>query len=355
MEKQKNLFILHTQYNIILGASVALAQYSNCQNDLIVYAEFTVSDEYKSRLSSVFNNVYFIREKYQPLPIGLVEAEMRLAREYRVHMHTEAFATRYDHVLMSQENPLDCLILGHSKSKNPSCTCSDIEEDCYYSNSPSLNNPDYKRPQGHNRIHKLRKLLYGKKYIASTETFFYGQSVFYNDYYVLYPDLLRPQLQGKTTHQIEPSALVKSVGMLYNSDSSYIPDAKKYYLFFFDLLERYNDVDSIKAVVKNLYEKAVSEGALFLAKYHPRETDKLHLGDNIFEIPASIPAEKLLCDLVQKDVTVLGNATTAVIVANKLGFKTVCIAKINNTDNPVMLEQMSRMGIHIPSKVEEVL
>lgn len=95
---------------------------------------------------------------------------------------------------------------------------------------------------------------------------------------------------------------------------------------------------------------------MILLKYHPRETQKYAFDSgNIYEIESIIPAEKLLADLSDKHVTVIGNATTSILVSNKLGFRTYSIAKACGLNNQQMFRQMNNMGIHIPVDLQELI
>lgn len=351
-----NLFILHTQYNIILGSAIALNKCKGNCNDLIIYAEFSVSDDYRKSINKIFDQVYYIRDRFQPKPKGILKSEIALWKEYRMYRNSPFYEKRYDHVFLSQERPLDCMILGHIKQSYKECICSDIEEDCYYSSRSELNNPKYKAPKRKNIIHSLRKILYGRKYLHQTNWFFYGCSSFYNDYYVIYPTCLRLQLQSRNVKivGVNKDEIAIAVNTIYGQEKTTVPQVNKYYLFFFDLLERYKDPEGIKVIVEKLLSKASSEDAILLLKYHPRETQKYTIKGPVIEVPTVVPAEKLLCDLMDKNVIVFGNATTSIIVANLLGYKTYSIAKINGSDNVAMLDKFVEMGLSVPSTIENI-
>lgn len=349
-----NLFVMHTQYNIILSSSIVLNRLSNQHNDLIVYAEFNITEQYKQKLQAIFNNVFFIREKFEPLPKERIREEILLFYEYKKFYHSILAKIKYDNIFLSQDRPLDCLIVGHFKKKKR-CVCSDIEEDCYYSLRKKLNEPNYIRPQKIYVLHKLRKLIYGKKYLYETSRFFYGQSSFFDTYYVLYPNCVRPELMQAKLSEIFIDEIEYTIGKIYDSQV-FIPVSPKYYLLFFDLIERYKDINKINNIFSKIANKAKEEDALLLIKYHPRETVKFDTisYNNIYEIQSSIPAEKVLCDLKGKDLIVIGNATTSILVANKFGFVTKSIAKIICSDNEVMMNKFKTMGIEVPESIDNL-
>ena len=203
----------------------------------------------------------------------------------------------------------------------------------------------------------LRKMLYGRKYKSDSYkgVYIYGQTGYFNSIYAIFPELIRPQLSHLEKRSINKDSIIRACEALYANVSIIIPEASKYFLFFFDLLERYNNQDAIKSIIGQIVTKAEKENAVILLKYHPRETDKFNMKqDSVMEIPSIIPAEKLLCNLKGKNVTVYGNATTAVIIAAKMEFNTISIAGLEGTDNTYMIQQFRNMGILVPSVISEI-
>ena len=353
----KNLYILHTQYNIILGTGILLNRFKEAQNDLVVYAEFTLTDAYKRNLESVYDHVLYIREKFEPAKVGLLANEIVLAKEWRQYKDSPYYRTCYDNIFISQDRALEALIVGYSIKKNKNCNYWDIEEDCYYSIDPAMNALDYNPGWHTRRTWAIRKILYGSTYFTEKNKgkYIYGQSSYFNGIYAIFPNLIRPQLSDKQAVDITVKEIVDGTTLLYNTDKTYLPNNVNTYLFFFDLLERYNNLKVIKLIVEQIVSKANNDSAAILLKYHPRETNKFDFNmDNIFEIPSIIPAEKILCDLKGRKVTVYGNATTSVIVSAKFGFNTVSIAGIEGSNNTYMIEQFENMGIRVPKDISDI-
>ena len=352
-----NLFILHTQYNIILGTSVLLDEFKDCRNDLLVYAEFTVSDELKNSLSCIYDNVFYIREKFEPLIKGTINTERSLWNHWILFKNSPYYKTSYDNVFISQDRPLETLIVNRCKRLNPNCHFANIEEDSYYSIMPEQNEPDYSIGWHTKRPWLIRKLIYGSLYNSDDRKchYIYGQASYFSTIYSLFPEVVRPQLSHLKKKLIAKESIVQACKCLYSDTEISIPNSSQYYLFFFDLLERYRKPDVIRNIVDNIVEKARTERAIVLLKYHPREMQKFEFEqDGIIEIPFIIPAEILLCDLEKKNVTVFGNATTALIVASKLGFNTISVAGIEGSNNNYMINKFREMGIEVPDSIEEI-
>ena len=67
-----NLFILHTQYNLILGSSIA-KQHESDYNVLILYPEFRVTDRILENLKTSFSKIIVLRENFDSEKYGIAE------------------------------------------------------------------------------------------------------------------------------------------------------------------------------------------------------------------------------------------------------------------------------------------
>lgn len=358
---KKNLFILHTQYNIILGTGIMINRFKECQNDLIVYAEFSLNDNYKNILERVFNNVLYIRECFEPLQEGLWKIEKKLYKEYQLYKKNAIYKTAYDNSFISQDRALEKLIVGHCKELNSNCKFWGIDDGCdsYFSINPIMNNPDYMHGWHTKRSWIVRKLLYGSTYCTDERSglYIYGQSSYFDGLYVIHPEAIRPQLKNKLAIEIKQKEILDGVNSLYGSIHYDIKESPQYALFFFDLLDRYNKPEKIKLIVERIIKLSSDKGIKVLLKYHPRESNKFDFkekNERIIEIPSILPAEKLLCDLLGRKVTVYGNASTSVIVSVKFGFNTVSIAGLEGSNNIYMIKQFEKMGIRVPNEISEI-
>ena len=349
----KNLFIMHTQYNLILSAAV-MQRAQGAENTLVLHAEFALSDEMRLTLSQVFDRVIVVSDRFLDCKSALQEIrQIRSLMKKVKAIKNESF----DNVYMSQERIFDMIVYERAKRKNPHVRCYNIEEDAYYSFDGKYNADNYVYKES-KRL-KRRKLLYalllaGYPYNYKDIHYCYGMSSEYHGVHLLYPHLARKELQGKELIEITSPMLVSGIDSIYSDKKTDYPDAEKYTLFFFDLMSRYKDVDRVKSIVREIVKKSYAEGRRVLFKYHPRETDKFTDFEGEFEIPHIIPAEKVLLDLKNKDTVVMGNATTACIVAAKLGFKVISICKIEIPNNAKMHTTMEKMGILCVENTDDI-
>lgn len=340
----KNLFIMHTQYNLILSAAV-LSKLKDGENTLVLYSEFSVSEDMRASLSRLFDRVLVVRDRFYPLPNPLKEIWQIRKDMKKVKCLRNA---HFDNIYMSQERIFDMILCARAKKINPTARCYHIEEDAYYSINEKFNDPAFEyrlTPRQRRRRFLYALLLAGYPYDYKDVHYCYGMSRQYHGAYLQFPALARRELQGKELMEIDASQLATGIQDIYRDQRTHIPTADKYTLFFFDLMNRYKDVEQVKATVTQIINASKAAGRTVLLKYHPRETDKFPAMDGCFEIPHIVPAEKVLYDLMGTDTLVMGNATTSCIVAAKLGFRVISICKTQFPTNEKMHTVMENMGV----------
>ncbi len=331
-----------------------MSRYENSENTLVLFSEFTLNDDMRTALARVFDRIIVVRDRFMPVMRTLDEVKFTRKCLKKVKSIRNE---RFDNIYMSQERTFDMIMCARAKKVNPKARCYDIEEDAYYSIDEKINADDYVQTSSSKA--KLRKfiirLLYtGYPYNYEESVYCYGMSSEYHGANLLFPQLARRELAGKELIEITSEELSRGIEEIYSDVSTQYPDGDKYALFFFDLMNRYKNLEKVKEIVKEIIEIAVHEGRTVLFKYHPRETEKFDDVDGVYELPHLIPAEKILSDLKGRDVVVMGNATTSCIVAAKLGFEVLSISKIEFPTNKKIHEVMKKMGILCIEDVREI-
>lgn len=340
----KNLFIMHTQYNLILSAAV-MSRFKDAENTLVLYSEFTLSDELRKTLYEMFDRVIIVRDKF-----GVAKSLVDDAKTIRsfVKKTDSIKKERFDNIFMSQERIFDLVLCTRAKRRNPSVRCYNIEEDAYYSINEKYNQDDFVYSASRN--HKFRQFVYallllGYPYNYRETPYCYGMSKEYDGANLLFPSLARRELKEKELIEITEKELAFGISSIYSDNKTDSLDGEKLAVFFFDLMNRYKNPENVKEITQKLIKEALKSGRKVLLKYHPRETDKFEKIEGTYEIPHIIPAEKVLLDIKDNDAVVVGNATTSCVVAAKLGFKVISICKIEFPTNKKIHEVMEKMGI----------
>jgi hypothetical protein len=355
---------MHTQYNLILAAGIVREIYAQDCNVLVLCAEFTLDPQLLENMKGLFDEVYIARDHF-------MEAGVRWHAEKDLfHLWNRVkklVYKKFDRVFLSQDRELETTLLS-SLHKNSDFELIDIEEDCYYSiddrrNYLPLDQLEHEHKAGltiksklwHTFVKAERTLLYGRNtyYYAN---YFYGMNPKFNAAYVLYPSLVRTEMQNKTLMEVDAGMLCAGIESLYHQIS--LPTySGRFVLYFFDLIERYRDSSTIEKGVCRIVEYCAAQRVPFICKLHPRETRDFEILKHpvVKVLDKVIPGEKLLYDLQGTLTTVIGNVTTVCQVAKKMGFKVISISKMERSGNEKQMYVYERMGIELPECMDEML
>lgn len=347
---KNNLFILHTQYNLILGVGVLKKYFSSDNNDLIIYPEFQLDEKWKEKLESLFTRVYYVREKFEPLKKGFddvkeISSQFLSCRKF--------LRGKYDQIVISQDRYLENLIVQHLKKKNSSLVCSAVEEDVYYSlndnrESVRAKSTAYVKPL-------LFKALTGvwkrPEYVVC-----YGSSSYVDTVYMIYPELVRKELNNKRIIELTKSEIQEGIKSLYLCDVS-STEKKMKVIIASDLLERYKNKDAVLKAFEIVKRWCDGKGVQLYIKYHPRENNKLDLGEDVVELPTRVAIEKLLMEENPENTVMVGNVSTALYISKKLGYRTLSVVGINGGNQIIqgVYEQMKILVPNNPNKINEML
>ena len=187
-----NLFVMHTQYNLILSCGVIKKHFNDSYNVLILYAEFNLGSQLKEKLEECFDKVYYVQDKYT-YSANTFKEDLKLIKY--MYKTKNLLNKTYDNVFISQENIYETYLLS-KLSKKCNFGCYAIEEDVYYSVNNAFNiDPPCKGQTSF--LGKCRKcfldILLGKN-ICKQFVYFYGQNTMYDANYVLFPHQVRKEL-----------------------------------------------------------------------------------------------------------------------------------------------------------------
>jgi len=342
----KHLYVMHTQYNLILATAMLSRYPKEDEHILVLYAEFTVTGEILKALEETFSRVIVVRDRFEKE--GNYWQQIRLTRKYLKSVKP-LWNLSFADVYLTQERLFDSILCQRIKRVNPKAKCYHLEEDVYYSVDNARNQPNYSVPTSfQSECARLLRhiLLAGYPYRDNEPHYCYGMSSMYDGVNLLFPAVARREVQSKPLTEIHREGLVQGIFALYGKRKIDYPLSAKYCVFFCDLINRYVNREAVRQAISRLIKQAQNEGRQVLVKYHPRETEKLDDFPDLFEINKHIPAEKVLLDMLGKDVTVLGNATTACVVAAKLGYTVYSVCKLETPQNHAMHTALTQMGVH---------
>lgn len=341
----KNLFIMHTQYNILSALTVVQQEYFNDINDLLVSAEFDITEEYSKRLKNEFHNVGILQEHFDRT--GVWNRATVFANKYK---KAKAFLSdKYDRVITAQEQYFDTLLVSNLRKANPNLIWQSVEEDAYYTIQPVQQVGSSISRHVAKRIYYdlYLPLLYGKNpYYEIIPC--YGANSGIQTIFLTFPTAARKELCGKDRKEIDLRCLIKATQKLYeeNQEDCVLPD--KSLVFLSDLISRYPNKDEVYHQICALFITHKRDGYQLYIKYHPRETTPWDFPSEINVIPSSYPSELLLAKNQGKNIVFVGNASTSIIISKKFGYETVSlIGKIGKHRNLDIINFYKNIGIEI--------
>lgn len=341
----RNLFIMHTQYNILSALAVVKQEYVEDENDLIVSAEFDITESYTQQLIHEFRNVRIIQDHFDRT--GVLHRAAVFRRKYK--KTRGSLAIKYDRVITAQEQYFDTLIVAKLRENNPNLIWQSVEEDAYYTISPvHLANQFFLRNSAKAFYYKLfLPLMYGKNPYREKLPC-YGSNSGIQAIFLTFPQFARKELAGKDKKEIFSQSLIAATQSLYIGKQSDCTVQNRSVIFLSDLISRYPNADAIYQQINGLFQAYRKKGYHLYVKYHPRETSPWAFPEDIQMISSSYPSELLLAKNQGKDIICIGNASTAIILSAKFGFETFSLVrKCSKDQNKDIIDFYTKIGIKL--------
>lgn len=344
---KRNLFVMHTQYNLILATGIALSQHAGEDNDLIVYPEFSITPAWKERLQSIYRKVYFVREAYaDPTPgiRGIREAAQQIQQ-------CGAFLElQYDEVVISQDRLFEGILVAKLRKKNPNCRCTAVEENVYFATWPVPEKMDPRK-----RIKRwvkscTTKWITGVK-VDMVTPYCFGGSSYIDALYVNYPTAIRKELLQKPCIEIKREAIIMGIRALYFCEEP-DPMQQKTVIILSDLLSRYANKEAVTCAFMDVASWCKKQSIRLLIKYHPREDKKIPFHGLAEELPTEVAVEKMLLEFKPSQTLVVGNVSASVEMAAKLGFTVVSV--LNFTETHQAYQACLQWGVQVPATKKEL-
>lgn len=339
----KNLFVLHTQYHLILALAVIEEEFKDAQNDLILFRDFNLSAEMEDSLRKQFHSVTLFTGSYNKADVRWRE---KLKRYPKINREMKKSIGYYDNLFYVEDSIIpEQYILKYVMAKNPNVTVSYIGDggDAYFVNAVAATGL-----AKHKWTMKLRKLVFstiggaGKYYYAGC----FGGSPYTKHLYEMYPELVRDELQGKTKHEVKEKDIQIAVKKLY----SFLPEqsiAPGSVIVMLDKLEVYGDGIRFGQIIDELMQKANAEGRTVYYKCHPAEKKIYDKLASAVELDRNIPGEFIFAQAAGKDCTIVGVLTTALQAAKKMGLDVTSYLETFNPARREVIEFYKTIGIDV--------
>lgn len=344
----KNLFICHTQSQLILASGLALGRFKDDENLLILFVDFGITDELKERLDGTFSRTLYLQSIY-PSEFNTAKAKLKwypqdwkLIRQFLPSGISSVFLV-CDHVLLEQK------IIRKIWKDDKSARFSWLEDGitAYYQDS---NIPGGLDSNFFTRL--IRKIIF--KYflcigfVYERDFWETGGSKMLKYVYTCYPDAVRePYRSHKKLVAITDEEYLIGLQAMYPKATLGIQPNTV--ILVIDKLDRYAFPDKVRASLDTYIKQSKAEGKTVICKFHPRETEIWDIFEDFPEIDKSVGIESAYVSLADmKDtITIVGVKSTGLMTAKKLGYNVVSLFPSCGEENENLVKFYEKLEIEL--------
>ena len=344
----RNLFICHTQAQLILASGLVCGRFKEDDNDLILFVDFGITQTQKERLKKTFSRVLFLQSIY-PAEFNTLWAKLKWYpkdwKEIRrfVYCKFDRVFAVCDWLLLVQKT------LKRAHHLNPAAEITWLEDGItsYYSDSDIRGGFDC---SGIART--LRRLLF--RDILGVGSFYdrdfreTGGLKCFGAMYTCYPQSVRDPYKSHRK-------LIAITDREYRAGLESMYVASELNLIFplviivADKLDRYEYPEMVKDSLSKLIEESRRNGRTVVCKFHPRESMRWDIFDDCYTLDNSIGIESTYLSLHshKEDVTIVGIKSTGLMSAKKLGFNTISLFPSCGEENKNLTAFYQSLGVKL--------
>lgn len=347
----KNLFIVHTQYSLILASGLRKGRFESDSNDLILFKDFQLTQVLQEKLTSIFNKTlilegtFTVRNQLGFFKFKYYQKSIRESKLFIIDKYDKVF------IVLDMNLP-EMHIMKKAYSLNPAVELMALEDGSYpyflnYATAGGLDANNFTR--------LLRTILFkyllgcGKFY--SFEGRFMGANTWLKSIYLTYKDHAREIYKNKNRIEITTEEFNAGIDMLFQGTNNTMESNAV--ILILDKLDVYKKRSSINILIADLVTTLVGNGKTIYYKYHPREDQQLEELKNCNELNRNIAIESYYKDFLNNMPLVIGIKSTGLQTAKKMGFNVISLAKVANEHNEDVLNFYLKIGITILDDIKQ--
>ena len=332
-----NLFVVHTQYNLILSLGL-----SSQEDEIILFKDFNFTPELEKKLRGHFSRCLFLDGAY---PKREMTAREKLRKISADNKQIKGFMKAgYEKVFIVEDmciQEMYCMKLAATTNKNVQLCWLEDGANAYFDNkaiSSGMGSTVEKR--------FVRKVFFSLRFNLGS---FYdlgpcmGSHKMLQIVYVCFPSQIRKELSKKHIIEIFQQEFETGLRAIFGGDKIKFEDNS--ILIALDKLSVYgNKLDQVEEIVSGIINRANKSRQRVYYKYHPRETESLNALSTAIELDRKTALESYLINSSTSKLEVVGIKSTSLQTAKKLGFRAVSYIK-SIEDNPDVLNYYTEIGV----------
>lgn len=348
----KNLFVVHTQYSLILASGLTKGRFASGNNDLILFQDFKLNKELSDKLLSIFNNTLLLQGTFS-LANG---SSLAKAKHYynSIKSSKSFIKNKYDKVFIVLDMNLpEMHIMKRAYAMNHEAEFIALEDGSY---PYFLNHVTAGGLDKNSFTRFVREILFkyflgcGKFY--SFEGRFMGANMWLKSIYLTYKDHARMIYKNKNRIEITTEEFNAGIDLLFNGTNTNF--RKNAVIIILDKLDVYKNLGSIKRLIAELILLCENNKNTIYYKYHPRENQNLDELKNCIELDRNVAIEIYYKDCLPAKPLVIGIKSTGLQTAKKMGFEVVSLAKAADEHNEDVISFYKKIGISVPDNISQI-
>lgn len=349
-QMKHNVFVPHTQYNLIISLAMVNGAYKEDQNDLILFTDFAISDSMKELLEKQFDRVKYCsgtfpkENKSWKNKIKTIPKTINGLKDFLIN--------KYDRLLVVCDTAIPELwLIKHLKNKNPKLDIQWIEDGAWpYFTNDAIQTGFNKTAFSRNIRLIIGRLIFGKYY--SFEGTDIGSNNWIEDYLLTYPEAVREGFcTNKNKIEIPDKEFQMGMQLLYSETKYELPN--KSVVVVLDKIDVYKDRSSVFEVLEKIFVKCDEAKIPVYYKCHPREEEVIYPTVSVTEIDRNLGIEGVYTSNMGKDICFIGIKSTGLQTANKCGFNAVSLACLLNEANKNVIAFYENIKVKQISDVHE--
>ena len=349
-----NLFVCHSQAQIILAVGLVKGRFSAHKNDIIIFQDFILQKDIRESIMSTFNSV-LMRTGIYPAVNSTWKAKINRYPKDIIAL-SKFMDKPYDKVfVVCDGNIPELYILKNSRKLKKDVEMIWLEDGSYpyYLNvvaKDGLNSNNFSR--------LLRKFLFKYLFrlgsIYDFEGDFMGANTNLKKAYLTFKGKERDIFNNKEIIGITKDEYIKGITTLFKPKGIKVEDNS--IILVLDKLDTYSTLASVETMVKTIKKHSINRNINLYFKYHPREEEslsELHIGAT--ELKKDLAIEYYYSGAIGRKISVIGVKSTGLQSSLVLGFNSISAIKIIEEKSEGIINFYNSIGVHIPSDLSGLL
>lgn len=317
----KNLFVLHTQYNLLLAIGLSLTDFNEDKNDLILFSDFNIVEKYKREIRKVFSKSMLLEGNYPPKKYAMtkkmkkIKSDNKAIKKFVNESYNRVFIV--DDMCIQEMFTMKCV---GEQNQNAEMYWLEDGTNAYFDNgavSGGMGATCFTR--------WVRKQVFSIKFGLGK---YYdlgpcmGSHYLLKKGYFMFPNSVRKEFHNRECNLISDKAFLSGMEELFGGKEIFFEDNA--ILIAMDKIDVYgNLLPQINHFVEEIVNEAKEKRRSVYYKYHPRETERLDSLSGCIELEKTIALESFLTNSSCKNITVVGFKSTVLQTSKKMGYNSI--------------------------------